>query len=639
MEHLFLKTALYLHQSANFQPLHVHVTAPSVQMPPTCSMRGRRRAPIPLPDQKIDHSFIIRVNAERDILLSSAAFKRSPVLSGLLFYLIEETIAGRAKALKSFIVAVDALGRKDNFDSASDSSARVQMGRLRKLLTTYYAAHQPGDDGCIYLTPGSYVVRMDSRAVAYPMLAPLPVDAQLPESLAGSQQSSPPKAPSVPPHQPRPYYQRAYILPIAILILIAITGAAGYFVQQKQAALSVYRSPILEITPVDPGTNAQATQQSQWITRKLVEDLGRFKLSRVRLSSDTAVNGEDDGSSHVYRLNSRIVFGKNKTSTLYLSLADAQANVLIWSRVLILPSNPVAAQSALVPAVGEINGPQGIIASYESVLTQTNDQGGYPCLLKYFEFKRYHDDVQEERVATCLDKPVAERGLQGTMLGVRAMFELERSSAFQDIDEAYKRGAPLARAGVAASPNDALTNFAMARFSYLKRDCAAARYYTQRTLALNPNNPVFSPVLAGLAPTCDYPFSEKLLDLTIQTQGPYYDKAQLLLVLAAISQNRPEKISEIYEGELPLSRDNRSNYYLTEAVISVSKGDTAAANRYWRLFEANAPDDDATPDKKLQNTILSPALRLQLLNYLQKGGVSIAQKRGDIAFTPRRFGP
>jgi hypothetical protein len=61
-------------------------------------------------------------------------FQRSPALSGLLRYLIDETIAGRAKALKSFIVAVDALGRKKDFDSASDSSARVQMGRLRKTL-------------------------------------------------------------------------------------------------------------------------------------------------------------------------------------------------------------------------------------------------------------------------------------------------------------------------------------------------------------------------------------------------------------------------------------------------------------------------------------------------------------------------
>jgi hypothetical protein len=52
-------------------------------------------------------------------------FQRSPVLSGLLRYLIDETIAGRARTLKSFIVAVDALGRKQDFDSASDSSARV----------------------------------------------------------------------------------------------------------------------------------------------------------------------------------------------------------------------------------------------------------------------------------------------------------------------------------------------------------------------------------------------------------------------------------------------------------------------------------------------------------------------------------
>ena len=97
------------------------------------------------------------VNEERDVVLSSAVFQRSPVLSGLLRYLIDETIAGRASTLKSFIVAVDALGRKQDFDSASDSSARVQMGRLRKTLESYYAQHAPSAGGCIYLLPVSSI--------------------------------------------------------------------------------------------------------------------------------------------------------------------------------------------------------------------------------------------------------------------------------------------------------------------------------------------------------------------------------------------------------------------------------------------------------------------------------------------------
>jgi hypothetical protein len=95
------------------------------------------------------------------------------VLSGLLRYLIDETIAGRAATLKSFIIAVDALGRKENFDSASDSSARVQMGRLRKALESYYRHNEAVDGEYIYLQPGSYIVRLAPLSAAYPNLSRL----------------------------------------------------------------------------------------------------------------------------------------------------------------------------------------------------------------------------------------------------------------------------------------------------------------------------------------------------------------------------------------------------------------------------------------------------------------------------------
>lgn len=110
------------------------------------------------------------MKAESVAVLADPVFQRSPVLAGLLRYLIDETIAGRAGTLKSFIVAVDALGRKEDFDSASDSSARVQMGRLRKALESYYSLNRPVDTDCIYLQPGSYMVRLAPLPVAYPNL-------------------------------------------------------------------------------------------------------------------------------------------------------------------------------------------------------------------------------------------------------------------------------------------------------------------------------------------------------------------------------------------------------------------------------------------------------------------------------------
>ncbi|WP_295490403.1 hypothetical protein [Sphingorhabdus sp. EL138] len=546
-------------------------------------------------------------------------FQRSPALSGLLRYLIDETIAGRARTLKSFIVAVDALGRKQDFDSASDSSARVQMGRLRKTLESYYAQNASRAVGCIYLSPGSYVVQLGSRALAYPKLPPLqnvkesPIaeDAAIASQPAGSVQTS------------IPFYRRSFLLPFLVLLVISLVAAATYFAQKKPEVVSVYRSPILEIIPVNTGKDPQAGETSRRIASLLADDLSRFKISRVRLGTGPSSTEERNYSPHVYRLYSRLVTDE-KNVTLYLNIDDAQADILIWSRIVVMPPEAEKMHAALIPILGEINGKQGVIASYEAVQTRNRDDGGYPCLLKYFEFVRYHGDKLEDKVAACMEKPVLEPHLRGTMLGLRALFEMERKGAAADVDAAYARGILFARAAVIVDPNDSWANFAVANLSYLKRDCPMARLYTQRTIAANPNSSAFSAVLAGFAPICDYPDAEKLLDQAIQTQSPYVARARLQLVLAAISQNRPEKIAEIQDAELPLSAYNRSNFYLTEAMIAASKGQRPKAARYWALFEAAAPRQSKTADDKLRNFVLVPAVRQRMMQYLREEGVTIS---------------
>ena len=67
-------------------------------------------------------------------VLESAQFRSSPVLSGLLLYLWKN----RDKDFSEYAVAVEALGRKANFEPKIDATVRVQISRLRKLLAKYY---------------------------------------------------------------------------------------------------------------------------------------------------------------------------------------------------------------------------------------------------------------------------------------------------------------------------------------------------------------------------------------------------------------------------------------------------------------------------------------------------------------------
>jgi hypothetical protein len=67
-------------------------------------------------------------------IADSAVFRAAPVLRTLLLYLWEH----RSESLSEYAIAVDALGRRSEFDPRLDASVRVQIARLRARLKEFY---------------------------------------------------------------------------------------------------------------------------------------------------------------------------------------------------------------------------------------------------------------------------------------------------------------------------------------------------------------------------------------------------------------------------------------------------------------------------------------------------------------------
>lgn len=550
-------------------------------------------------------------------------FRRSPALSKLLRYLVEETAAGRSGTLKSFTVAIDGLGRTVDFDAASDSSARVQMVRLRKTLENHYAQHGPTDELCIYLQPGSYTVRLGKLAAAYPMLyRPLSdADAKPPIHVPPPDDQTRNAAPPLTPAQPaKPFFRRNPMV-TAFTLLGIVAGALMILSWQQLARTkSPKLSPTLELMPVDSGSRPELVTTARLVASTFANDLPPFKLSRIRVVSKSDGSTQPNDRENIYRLFSRLVANEGGGSTLYLNIEDARTGTMLWSRQIPMPPERQAMTEALIPVLGEIDGPMGIIASHGTILTKDRNDGGYPCLLKYFAFVRTRERAFEDRVAACFEKPVKEQRMEATILAARAFFAIERRSAQQDFEAASKQGIGFARAAVAADPNDGSANFALARFSYLAKDCVSARFYTARTMETNPNSPMFTATLAGLADLCNYPDAEKLLDQAFLTQSTYFTKGRLLLVLGALGQNRPEKIADIVASDLPQSRYNRVNYYLAETLIAASQGRRADAARNWRLFSQTIPPGSRSPEEKLRPIVVLPPMRAKVIEYLAARG-------------------
>ena len=578
-------------------------------------------------DLQLRYGFNSLLRAEADAVLTQPVLLRSPVLSKLLRYLVEETANGRADRLKSFVVATEGLGRSQNFDAASDSSARVQMVRLRKTLESHYAQHGPLNELCVYLQPGSYTVRLGKLSVAYPMLyrplsdpAPQPGLAAPPDGQLLPMEIQPAEIPAI-ASASSASPQRSSNWPIVIAILVAISLAMlGWSIWQKANSAKISaNSPILELLPVNGAVTPEITQTTRLVSSIFADNLPRFKLSRIRVVDATPQVAQPVTSDNVYRLSSRLEDDMQGGQKLFLNLSDARTNTSFWSREVALPSG-TPPSDAIIPLLAEINGPFGVIASHGSSLYKDSNKGGYPCLLKYFEFVQTRESEIEGKVAQCFEKPVSEIHLQSTILAARALFAIERDGASANFAAASKQGMAFARAAVAANPNDALANFAVARLSYFANDCVSARFYTRRALETNSTSPLITATLASLAGLCNYPDAEGLLDQAFRAQSPRYAKGRLLLVLASLAQNRPEMIAQIRDSDLPQARYNRVNYYLAETLIAASQGRRDDAARNWQAFSRNLPPGRRTADEKLSGIVALPQMRARLIALLEKGG-------------------
>ena len=103
--------------------------------------------------------------ALESVLLSSA-FDRSRSLSKLLNYICNKYFDGQADEIKEYSVAVEALGRPDDFDPKKDAIVRVEMHRLRKRLREYYADRGAKDPVQIALAEKGYVPEFIFRSDA-----------------------------------------------------------------------------------------------------------------------------------------------------------------------------------------------------------------------------------------------------------------------------------------------------------------------------------------------------------------------------------------------------------------------------------------------------------------------------------------
>jgi hypothetical protein len=96
-----------------------------------------------------------QIRSELGRVQASKRFAGSRRLSQLLVYLVDAALSGRHESVKEYILAIDVFGRPPEFDPSRSSLVRVQLGRLRAKLVSYYAAEGSGSELIIALPKGA----------------------------------------------------------------------------------------------------------------------------------------------------------------------------------------------------------------------------------------------------------------------------------------------------------------------------------------------------------------------------------------------------------------------------------------------------------------------------------------------------
>ena len=104
-----------------------------------------------------------RVRAQVERILASSVFADVERATRFLRFVVECALEGRADEIKESVIAIEVLGRNSSFDSKSDPIVRVEAGRLRDRLTSYYEGEGGADRTLICIPKGGYVPEFSER--------------------------------------------------------------------------------------------------------------------------------------------------------------------------------------------------------------------------------------------------------------------------------------------------------------------------------------------------------------------------------------------------------------------------------------------------------------------------------------------
>lgn len=553
-------------------------------------------------------------------LLAWEAMKRSPQLAAFLTYVVEARLRGDADNVKAYSIAVDVLGRGEDFDPQSDPIVRVQARRLRNLLSTFYDSGLSRSPVRIQLPVGRYVPDFVTREVP-PAISDHVLPSGSDPQASGARSSS---------------SRNGWLVGIAATIILAAAIIFWPSLAERTNGINAASQPQMPIIIVEEFENLASDQYGPPLTGglavELVSHFSAFHDISARYGGLQAAlsPAEQALGRPIFRLTGvarRVAEGIQYSALLTVGLSDTGLASVDFV-VPLTDGRPSLTLSEVARYIAmRIGSPRGVMhqqAREWLVTAAAADQPLqiYPCIVAYSLYRETRSETDTARVKACSDR-LAEQYWEAEAISAKILADASWVEGITtEQGDALLAAAEAKAVAVRDSHPDASFAWsAAAHVSLLKGDLELARNRYNSSLQLNPAaNDVRADYAHVLAKVGNWADSMRLTRGAMEAEGEPPSWYYLTPALHALRMGDYDTATEYALRTSSMFRDTSAAILLAAAG---AQNDLQMIGTYMPRILAGQRFRQMGILPALRQQIADPELMRQFSNGMSAAGVPI----------------
>jgi tetratricopeptide (TPR) repeat protein len=595
-------------------------------------------------------------------VLEDPAFKQSPMMSKFLIYIVEETIAGRSEKLKGYTIAIEALGKSDQFDPQVDPTVRVIASRVRRALELTAARPAAGQSIRITLPSGRYVPLFEavspqsgaSTALDPPSVSTSVESSEWPETQDG-ERALPDVSPGsvVAGADVRVFSGRRQVALAVVVLAVVVIGAAGLWLRSWQEPdldmTSGVGGPYIPYPDRMNGPHASALLAERPFVEILTTNLNaqpgllRFaeRLSNALARFDDLLDVVQPGDPRIATRATYVVsfhpvatndVDERAVATIDVRVTRAESRRIVWVRSVIASDlDEPAALAGIVESIAtELAVPYGVLFA-DLRATRANEakpaDTQFPCVHLALDYWQHYGSERNAAVIRCLETAIATKPDFAAAHANLAMAQIEayrnhytaEAPALLDLAHAH------ALQAIQLAPASARARQSLVAVMFAKGDHTGGLESSRRAVALNPfDGEIRADYGARLVQAGFYQDGEAELRAAMAHAALMPPWHWLFLFVTAELKGE-EALANAYAGQI-VSNDYPMGL-LARTIVARRTGREADANRYFSRLKELDPVLAGSPGVALRRRGYKPEVIDALMKRLSLAGISETAQR------------